>query len=246
MGLFITILIVIVIIAIASSGSKKKPRKEQLPKESVETVIKVMEDSIVKEMNAKKRKLEKKLAQIEGREIEEDEEDKNKIKIEEAIIEETPSEDGIPNNKFGCRIAGLQHHWVNIIPDGFIGYAEPEPLNPEDNEAIAIYDIDGDIVGYVPQKAKEEYELEFPDKPTCLVVGWIREDDEEERKYSSYVIFIRIHSWQYAAEEFEKAITMYQQKGWEFTTSDIKRVGELLLSNMEEQIKETEENTDNL
>lgn len=246
MGLFITFLIVIVVVAIASSKTKKEPQKKELPKESVETVIKVMDDAFKKEMIAKKRKLEKKLAQIEGREIEEDEEEKNKTKLEQAIFEETPSEDGIPISKFGCRIAGLQHHWVNIIPDGFIGYAEPEPWNPEDNEAIAIYDIDGDIVGYVPKKAKEEYELEFPDKPTCLVVGWIKEEDEEERKYSSYVIFIRIHSWQYAAEEFEKTIRMYQEKGWEYTTSDIKRVGDLLLSNMEAQIKEMEDNADSL
>lgn len=233
-----SVIVFVVVLMISFSRSKKEVLDD---KELAKKVVKSMEDSFVEKINKQKEELEMKLAMIEGRNIEENEENNDNIKLEKAIFEESPADYGVPVSKFGCRIAGLQHHWVNVLPGGFIGYADAEPWNMEDNEAIAIYDIDGNIVGYVPKKAKDEYDIEFPDKATCLVVGWIREESELERKYSSYVIFIRIHSWQYAFEEFVKTIKMYQRKGWEYESSDIKRVGDFLLSNIEEDIEKEED-----
>lgn len=240
MGMIIASVIVFVVVLMISFSRSKKEVLDD--KELAKKVVKSMEDSFIKEVNEEKRKLERKLALIEGREVEEDEEEFT-IKFEQAIYEERPADYGTPVNKFGCRIAGLQYNWVNVFPGGFIGYAAAEPLNPEDSEAVAIYDINGDIVGYVPRGAKEEYDLEFPDKATCLAVGWIKEESEMEREYSSYVIFIRIHSWKYALDEFIRTVKMYQDKGWEFEESEIKRVGEHFMSYMEED-EGTEEDVD--
>lgn len=119
----------------------------------------------------------------------------------DVVFKETPSPDGEPLAKFSCSIAGLPYHQDNIILGGFVGYAVHEKDNPYDNLAIAIFNIHGGLMGYVPAKAHNEYLAFFPDKVPCYVVGYI--DVTSDSRFVSKVYLIRIHSWRYAKVEIE-------------------------------------------
>ena len=116
-------------------------------------------------------------------------------------FKETPLQMGEPLAKFSCSIAGLSHHQHNITLGGFVGYAVHEKNNPYDSLAIAIYNANGGLMGYVPAKAHGEYLAYFPDKAPCFVVGYI--DTTYDSRFTSKVYFVRIHSWQYAKNEIE-------------------------------------------
>lgn len=119
----------------------------------------------------------------------------------EVRFRETPAPEGEPLAKFACSIAGLSHHQNNIVLGGFIGFAVHEKNNPYDNLAIAIYNVNGGLMGYVPAKAHGEYLAYYPDKVPCYVVGYI--DTTSDSRLTSKVYFVRIHSWQYAKDEIE-------------------------------------------
>ncbi len=232
-------IIIIAIIAIAifiSSGKKAENTEEK--KDPIQVYLNYKKKEIEKlqeELDQKKSELES----LENEEFTKSSSDDGLISFETAIYEETPDPEGEPKHKFSCRIAGLKYHQENILTGGFIGYADQEPWNPEDNEAVGIYDLDGKIQGYVSKKAKENYLAYFPDKAPCLAVGWIKE--EEPGEYSSNVIFIRIHTWEYAARELANLLKMYMGKGWEYYKEDIKRTGDYLLKRMEESIEVLEQ-----
>ena len=114
---------------------------------------------------------------------------------------ETPLPEGEPLAKFSCSIAGLSHHQNNIVLGGFVGFAVHESNNPYDNLAIAIYNCNGELMGYVPAKAHGDYLAYFPDKAPCFVVGYI--DTTSDSRFTSKVYFVRIHSWRYAKDEIE-------------------------------------------
>ena len=128
----------------------------------------------------------------------------------EVKFRETPSPEGEPLAKFACSIAGLSHHQDNIVLGGFIGFAVHESNNPYDNLAIAIYNVNGGLMGYVPAKAHGEYLAYFPDKVPCYVVGYI--DTTEDSRFTSKAYFIRIHSWLYAKNEIESLCEWLKNK----------------------------------
>ena len=241
MVIAIIIIAIIAIVVSVSSGKKTEKNEEKKDPNQVYLNYKKKEiEQLQEELEQKKSELET----LENEESTKSNSDDGLISFETAIFEETPDPEGEPKHKFSCRIAGLKYHQENILTGGFIGYADQEHWNPEDNEAIGIYDLDGKIQGYVSKKAKENYLAYFPDKAPCLAVGWIKEEEPEE--YSSNVIFIRIHTWEYAARELANLLKMYMGKGWEYYKEDIKRTGDYLLKRMEESIEDLEQSSNNL
>lgn len=137
---------------------------------------------------------------------------------------ETPLPEGEPLAKFSCSIAGLSHHQHNIILGGFVGFAVHENNNPYDSLAIAIYNVNGGLLGYVPAKAHGEYLAYFPDKVPCYVVGYI--DTTSDSRFTSKVYFVRIHSWQYAKDEIESLCEWITEKKHYLISSGYKEVME--------------------
>lgn len=153
----------------------------------------------------------------------------------EVRFRETPLPQGEPLAKFSCSIAGLSHHQENIVLGGFVGFAVHEKNNPYDSLAIAIYNVNGGLMGYVPAKAHGEYLGFFPDKVPCYVVGYI--DTTSDYRFTSKVYFVRIHSWQYAKDEIESLCKWITEKKHYLINSGYKEVMEQLEDMLKPDIK---------
>jgi hypothetical protein len=141
---------------------------------------------------------------------------------EERNLIETPDWRGQPKSLFSCHIAGLEFHLDSMVYGGFVGYSAPEPQNPYDINAIAIYNIDGGLIGYVPRKAQGAYRSHFPDEVITYVIGYIEVD--EIGKFISSAWLIRIHSFEYAKKELIRMSKIIKKRyGYE-----IERLNEVL------------------
>ena len=78
---------------------------------------------------------------------------------------------------FYTKIAGA--HYRNDAKDigGFLGYVKPEPTNPYDKNAIAIYRNDGKLLGYIPKEETNDFR-EWSSKDFLPCVGYIKDGDE--------------------------------------------------------------------
>lgn len=140
----------------------------------------------------------------------------------ERLLVETPDWRGQPKSLFSCTIAGLEYHLEDMVYGGFAGYSAPEPKNPYDVNAVAIYNIGGDLIGYVPRKAHEAYRSHFPDEVMTYVIGYIEVNDIG--KFVSNAWLIRIHSFEYAKKELIRMSKVIKKKyGY-----DIDRLDEIL------------------
>lgn len=141
---------------------------------------------------------------------------------EERNLVETPDWRGQPKSLFSCSIAGLEYHLDTMVYGGFVGYSAPEPQNPHDINAIAIYNIDGGLIGYVPRKAQSAYRSHFPDQVITYVIGYTEVD--EIGKFISNAWLIRVHSFEYAKDELIRMSKVIKKKyGY-----DIDRLNEVL------------------
>ena len=127
----------------------------------------------------------------------------------ELELHETPDPNGEPMSKLSCFIAGLAHHRDDIKLGGFVGY---------DELAIAIYNCDGKLYGYVPRQMHDDYLSFFPDKVPAFVVGFVDIDADGFLRGKAY--FVRNHSWEYAKNEISDLIKWMQaDKGIEMQRS---------------------------
>lgn len=101
---------------------------------------------------------------------------KEQIEITVETIDEP--EDFI-NGSFNTYIAGINHHCNQSDIGGFIGVVAPEPNNPYDKNAVAIYRNDSNpkLLGYIGKNDLSEYREWCKGKPfTC--VGYIMAGDD--------------------------------------------------------------------
>ena len=57
-----------------------------------------------------------------------------------------------------------------------VGYVKPEPTNPHDSRAQAVYRYDGKLLGYIPRKQQDWYEDFNQQNVVCPFVGEIMVD----------------------------------------------------------------------
>lgn len=81
------------------------------------------------------------------------------------------------NPDYFCTIAGAQYHNSTQDIGGFIGFVCPEPTNVYDKNAIAIYNFDKKLVGYIPKKEQKAFR-EWSSKDSLLCVGFVAKGDD--------------------------------------------------------------------
>jgi len=93
-----------------------------------------------------------------------------------AYIYKLPFDESLPEDDFDTEIAGLQYNcsmkdvgWVN-------GVVRPEPENPFDSKAQAVFRADGKKLGYIPRSALDHYAEFNPRNVECPFVGQIIRD----------------------------------------------------------------------
>lgn len=74
-------------------------------------------------------------------------------------------------------ISGLSHHCSHSDIGGFLGLVAPEPENPYDKNAVAIYRSDAKLIGYVPKSMQQSFGELNQYKP-CTCVGYITQDSD--------------------------------------------------------------------
>lgn len=83
------------------------------------------------------------------------------------------------NGAFNTFIAGINHHCDKSDIGGFVGIVAPEPNNPYDKNAVAIYrsNFNPKLLGYIGKSDLAKYRKWCECKPfTC--VGYITEGDD--------------------------------------------------------------------
>lgn len=78
----------------------------------------------------------------------------------------------LQETEYFCSIAGV--HYRYDYEDSFIGYAQFDPYNEFDSNAIAIYTLSGKLVGYIPKVEQKDYRR-WTDRETLPCIGIIRE-----------------------------------------------------------------------
>ena len=73
-------------------------------------------------------------------------------------------------------IAGLTYHCTVLDRGPIVGYVKPEPTNPHDSRAQAVYRYDGKLLGYIPRKQQDWYEDFNQQNVVCPFVGEITVD----------------------------------------------------------------------
>lgn len=97
-------------------------------------------------------------------------------------------------NYLRCKIAGINYReGTEAYVGKFIGSLKPEPTNPHDKNAIAIYHQNGHHLGYIPAEDTDDVRalgLPFP----IRVYGEIEEnyDEEDDRKFFNGHILIEM------------------------------------------------------
>lgn len=157
---------------------------------------------------------------------------------------ETPDWRGQPKSLFSCTIAGLEYHIENMVYGGFVGYSAPQPKNPHDRNAVAIYNIDGKLIGYVPRRAHEAYRSHFPDDVTTYAIGFTEVDDIG--KFRSNVWLVRIHSYEYARKELIRMSKVIKKKyGYDIDRLNVvlEQIDGIIKQDnqVDKQVKETQE-----
>lgn len=79
----------------------------------------------------------------------------------------------LQETEYFCKIAGAQHH--NNEEEGFVGFVCSEPSNPYDNNAIAICNMDGKIVGYIPRVEQKDFRA-WTDRENLPCIGYFTEE----------------------------------------------------------------------
>ena len=95
-----------------------------------------------------------------------------------------PAQPEIPKIVIKCgepeyytKIAGVQYRCDHRDVGGFLGYIKPDPDNPHDPNAIAIYRNGGKHLGYIP-KDETNALRRWSAKAQLPCVGFIKEGDE--------------------------------------------------------------------
>lgn len=97
----------------------------------------------------------------------------------EITVETTDEPEDFIDGSFNTYIAGIKHHCDQSDIGGFIGVVAPEPSNPYDKNAVAIYRNNSNpkLLGYIGKSDLSEYREWCQGKPfTC--VGYIMAGDD--------------------------------------------------------------------
>lgn len=126
--------------------------------------------------------------------------------------------------KFNTFISGVTHHAKKDDVGPFIGIVAPEPTNQYDKKAMAIYNIEGRLLGYIGKQDLNSYR-EWSDCKPCHCVGYIQNDDDT---YNGRINAIRPYNMDFVKEEIGSYLRWYKNKyGSENISLELKEQFEL-------------------
>ena len=70
-------------------------------------------------------------------------------------------------------VTGLRYHCTVLDRGPIVGYVKPEPTNPHDSRAQAVFLNDGKLLGYIPRTQQDWYEEFNKQNVVCPYVGEI-------------------------------------------------------------------------
>lgn len=73
------------------------------------------------------------------------------------------------DSEYFCHIAGVEHR--NADEGAFIGHVCPDPSNSYDENAIGVYRLNGELVGYIPKTEQKDYK-NWTDKKDLPCIGF--------------------------------------------------------------------------
>lgn len=97
-------------------------------------------------------------------------------KTKEIVVQTLDEEPDFIDGDFKTYIAGAYHHVSKDDIGAFIGVVSPDPENPYDKNAIAIYRNDAKLIGYIGKDEQGDY-LEWSKGKPFTCVGYINQGD---------------------------------------------------------------------
>lgn len=103
-----------------------------------------------------------------------------KMPCRQLVAKQAPTTDNSLFEKDIYRIAGITFHCKPSDVGGFYGTVEPQPDNPHDPGALAIYRDDGKQLGYIPAADLQRFKKRFGsiDGGRLFLIGFIAVDTQ--------------------------------------------------------------------
>ena len=128
-------------------------------------------------------------------------EDGGELKINiETIGEEQIALDSPEEREFNTIIAGLKYHIKKGESNMFLGITVPEPNNPYDKNAVMVLNVDGLLLGYIPQNDLDNFQKWSGGKPIPCVGHYFPVGDS----FHSDLRCIRPYSMEFIEKECKK------------------------------------------
>lgn len=108
--------------------------------------------------------------------LEEGERYDDEAKTDLSFLDTLEYDENLEENTETFDIAGLTYHCTVLDRGQIVGYVKPEPTNPHDSMAQAVYRYDGKLLGYIPRKQQDWYEDFNQQNVVCPFVGEISVD----------------------------------------------------------------------
>ena len=108
--------------------------------------------------------------------LEEGERYDDEAKADLSFLDTLEYDGNLEENTETFDIAGLTYHCTVLDRGPIVGYVKPDPTNPHDPRAQAVYRYDGKLLGYIPRKQQDWYEDFNQQNVVCPFVGEITVD----------------------------------------------------------------------
>lgn len=101
-------------------------------------------------------------------------EDEEKMNL--SFLDTLEYDEDLEENTDTFDVTGLRYHCTVLDRGPIVGYVKPEPTNPHDSRAQAVYRNDGKLLGYIPRTQQDWYEDFNEENVVCPFVGEITVD----------------------------------------------------------------------
>lgn len=140
---------------------------------------------------------------------------------------EEEEEDDIENNdiedSFNTYIAGVSYYLTEENIGAFVGTVDFEPENQYDENAIAVYNMNNQVIGYIPRSKQAAYKKFSNDAPSPCV-GYIIPSNSSQYTLYGRVKIIKPYNEEYINHEIASYLSWAENKyGDKFVPDDLKK-----------------------
>lgn len=131
-------------------------------------------------------------------------------------------EEEYEEDSFNTYIAGVDHYLTEDNIGAFVGIVAPEPGSQYDDNAIAVYNMNDQVIGYIPRYKQADYK-KFSNNAPYPCVGYIIPSNSNKYTLYGRVKVIKPYNEEYINHEISSYLSWAENKyGEKFVPDDLK------------------------